>query len=123
MISHAPTIGFLGIGRMGAPMARNLSRVGFRLTVWNRSIVEAEGLIPFDAQAAASPDRAVHDADIVIIMLENGSIVEEVLFHRAGRGRSIRQTGQSDHCWRYDRRCGRSIAACPTGRRRSDKGA
>src|SRR5437016_119721 len=82
MIPGSATIGFIGIGLMGAPMARNLLRAGFPLTAWNRSIAKAEVLIPLGARVAASPGEAVRDADTVIVMLENGPIVEEILFRQ-----------------------------------------
>jgi 2-hydroxy-3-oxopropionate reductase len=77
-----PTVAFLGIGLMGAPQARNVLKAGFAVTAWNRSIAKAEALIPFGARVAASPADAVRDADVVVVMLENGPIVEDVLFRR-----------------------------------------
>jgi 2-hydroxy-3-oxopropionate reductase len=71
---------FLGIGLMGGPQARNVLRAGHRLVAWNRSREKAEALTPLGARVAGSPGEAVRDADIVIVMLENGPIVESVLF-------------------------------------------
>lgn len=71
---------FLGIGLMGGPQARNVLRAGHRLVAWNRSREKAEALTPLGARVAGSPGEAVRDADIVIVMLENGPIVETVLF-------------------------------------------
>jgi 3-hydroxyisobutyrate dehydrogenase-like beta-hydroxyacid dehydrogenase len=82
MSETRPTVAFLGIGLMGAPQARNVLKAGFAVTAWNRSIAKAEALIPFGACVAASPADAVRDADVVVIMLENGPIVEDVLFRR-----------------------------------------
>jgi 2-hydroxy-3-oxopropionate reductase len=115
MTLGSSTIGFIGIGLMGAPMARNLLRAGFPLTAWNRSIAKAEALIPLGARVTASAGEAVLDADIVIVMLENGPIVEEVLF---GQGvmaalkpgsivvdmSSIRPAEASDHARRLAER-------------------
>jgi len=61
-------------------MAKRLLAAGHRLTAWNRSREKAEALAPLGARVAGSPAEAVRDADIVIVMLENGSIVEQVLF-------------------------------------------
>lgn len=85
----SPRIAFLGTGLMGAPMARNLLRAGFPVTAWNRSRAKAEALRPDGATVADDPAAAVRDADIVILMLENGPIVEEVLF-RAGTATALR---------------------------------
>ncbi|SEP49110.1 2-hydroxy-3-oxopropionate reductase [Methylobacterium sp. ap11] len=71
-------IAFLGTGLMGAPMARNILRAGYPVTAWNRSRPKAEALV--GAGVAGSPAEAVREADIVVLMLENGGIVEEVLF-------------------------------------------
>ncbi|KMO17768.1 NAD(P)-dependent oxidoreductase [Methylobacterium platani] len=84
-----PRIAFLGTGLMGAPMARNLLRAGFPVTAWNRSRAKAEALRPDGATIAGDAAAAVRDADLVILMLENGPIVEEVLF-RAGTAAAIR---------------------------------
>jgi 3-hydroxyisobutyrate dehydrogenase-like beta-hydroxyacid dehydrogenase len=71
---------FLGTGLMGAPMARNLLRAGFPVTVWNRSRDKAEALRSDGAVVAGTVSEAVEGADVVILMLENGPIVEQVLF-------------------------------------------
>jgi 3-hydroxyisobutyrate dehydrogenase len=65
-------IAFLGLGRMGAPMATNLLRAGFALTVWNRTPARTDPLVAAGAKPAASPREAVADADIVITMLTDG---------------------------------------------------
>ena len=73
-------IAFLGLGLMGAPMARNLLAAGHALTVWNRSPGKAAALVEAGAAAAPSPAEAAAGAELVITMLENGPIVEAVLF-------------------------------------------
>jgi 2-hydroxy-3-oxopropionate reductase len=70
----------LGIGLMGEPMAKNLLKAGFALAVWNRTRAKAEKLIPEGARVAGSAAAAVAGADVVITMLENGAVVEDVLF-------------------------------------------
>jgi 3-hydroxyisobutyrate dehydrogenase-like beta-hydroxyacid dehydrogenase len=63
-------VAFLGLGRMGLPMATNLAAAGHRLTVWNRSPEKAERFAAeHGARAAATPAAAVADADFVITML------------------------------------------------------
>jgi 3-hydroxyisobutyrate dehydrogenase-like beta-hydroxyacid dehydrogenase len=55
-------IGFLGLGNMGQPMARNLIRAGHQVTVHNRSRKSAEALAKEGANVAESPAQAVASA-------------------------------------------------------------
>jgi len=82
MTDEKPAVTFLGIGLMGGPQARNLLKAGFDVTVWNRSIAKAEALRPFGARVCASPADAVREADIIVVMLENGPVVADVLFRQ-----------------------------------------
>ena len=83
-MTDAPlSIALLGTGLMGAPMARRLLGAGFPVTVWNRSRDKAEALVGDGARVADSASEAVSDADVVVTMLENGGVVEEVLFGAA----------------------------------------
>jgi 2-hydroxy-3-oxopropionate reductase len=77
---NKPRIAFLGIGLMGHPMALNLLRAGYPLNAWNRTFSKAEALRSHGATAHSQPQEAVKDADIVIGMLENGPVVDAVLF-------------------------------------------
>src|SRR4051812_33378591 len=72
-------VAFLGIGLMGSRQARRLLDADYRLTVWNRSREKAEALAPFKARVADTASEAVRDADVVILMLENGATVTDVL--------------------------------------------
>ncbi|GGT06947.1 hypothetical protein GCM10010156_75360 [Planobispora rosea] len=67
-------IAFLGLGLMGAPMARRLVEAGHRVTAWNRTPRTVEG-----AATADSPAGAVAEADLVITMLSDPAAVTEVL--------------------------------------------
>jgi 3-hydroxyisobutyrate dehydrogenase-like beta-hydroxyacid dehydrogenase len=84
--SNPPTpalqVAVLGIGMMGFPMARRLCEAGCTVSVWNRSRSKAERLEPFGARVTDTPAEAVAQADIVITLLENGDIVEDVLFRQ-----------------------------------------
>ena len=79
MMTH---IGFLGIGLMGAPMAANLLKAGFTLTVWNRTEAKTEPLADAGAGVAGAPAGVAEGADAVVSMLESGPVVTEVLFDR-----------------------------------------
>ena len=80
----APRIGFIGLGIMGKPMARNLVRAGFTVTVHNRSRAKVEELVRDGASRAASPREAASAADIVITMLPNSPDVELVALGDGG---------------------------------------
>jgi 2-hydroxy-3-oxopropionate reductase len=71
----------LGIGLMGFPMARRLCEAGHTVHVWNRSRDKAQQLASFGAVVHDQALEAVREADFVITMLENGSVVNEVLFN------------------------------------------
>ncbi len=75
-------IAFLGTGLMGAPMAGNLLRAGFELTVWNRTTAKTARLAELGAHVGDSPAGAVQGAEMVLTMLESGPVVAEVLFER-----------------------------------------
>ncbi len=81
-----PTIALLGIGLMGEPMARNLLEAGFALAAWNRTRAKAERLAAYGARIAATAAEAAAGADVVITMLENGAVVEDVLFGQGVAG-------------------------------------
>ena len=77
-------IGFLGLGKMGTPMARHLLAAGHELRVWNRSEGRTEPLLREGAIAAGTPAEAELGADAVITMLFDDAANEEVLFGANG---------------------------------------
>jgi 3-hydroxyisobutyrate dehydrogenase len=70
-----PTIGLLGTGIMGAPMARNLAAAGMSVRAWNRTRERAEPLAADGVEIAGSPGEAVTGADVVITMLADTDAV------------------------------------------------
>jgi 3-hydroxyisobutyrate dehydrogenase-like beta-hydroxyacid dehydrogenase len=78
------TISYLGLGTMGAGMASNLLKGGYKLTVWNRSAEKCKPFARKGARLFESPADAVRDADLVIYMLSNDQAVEEVVFGANG---------------------------------------
>ena len=74
-----PTLAFLGIGLMGKPMATRLAQAGYRVHAWNRSPAKAEALRTAGAEPHAELAAAVAGADIVISMLEAGTVVGQVI--------------------------------------------
>lgn len=73
------TIGFIGLGIMGSPMATNLVRAGFDVVGHNRSPAAVERLVAAGGRAAGSIAAAAADADIVVMMLPDTPDVEAVL--------------------------------------------
>ena len=78
------TIGFIGLGTMGKPMARNLIKAGFPLVVHNRSRAAVEELTKEGARAAASPQEVAAQSNVVILMLPDSPDVELVVTGKAG---------------------------------------
>ncbi len=74
----AQTIGFIGLGIMGRPMARNLLKAGYPLVVHNRSKSAVENLISSGARDGGSPKGVAGQVDILITMLPNSPDVEQV---------------------------------------------
>ena len=73
------TVGFIGLGVMGRPMARNLLARGFSLVVHSRSQDPVEELVAAGAARAASPAAVAQQATCIITMLPDGPDVEHVL--------------------------------------------
>jgi 2-hydroxy-3-oxopropionate reductase len=73
------TIGFVGLGVMGRPMAENLLAAGFGLLVHNRSHARTEALIAAGAAGAASPAEVAGQASMIITMLADDAAVREVV--------------------------------------------
>lgn len=78
-------IGFIGLGNMGAPMARNLLKAGHRLTVFDLSEAAVAGLATAGATPAASPAAVARtDAELVITMLPASAHVKGVYLGEDG---------------------------------------
>ena len=71
-------VAFLGLGTMGAPMARRILAAGFPLTVWNRKPERATSLAALGATVAATPRDAAAAADVVCTMLSDPAALESV---------------------------------------------
>src|SRR6202044_4098584 len=73
-------IGFIGLGKMGTPMARHLIAAGHELSVWNRTEGKTEPLLREGAIAAATPAEAELGAEAVVTMVFDDAANEEVIF-------------------------------------------
>src|SRR3984885_13802596 len=87
----APTVGFIGLGLMGKPMARNLLKAGFPLVVWNRTRAKADDLVREGAKVAASPREAAAQADVLIAIISDPPAIEEAIFGQAGALEGLRR--------------------------------
>lgn len=77
-------VGIIGLGLMGAPMAANVARAGYPLTVYNRTPSKAERLVALGARAVDSPRLVAQSSDVVIIMLSDAQAVKAVAFGEEG---------------------------------------
>jgi len=80
----AKRIGFVGLGIMGRPMALNLLKAGFPLTVWNRTPSKMESLVHEGAEAGSSPAGVASKSDITMTIVSDTPDVEAVLLGTGG---------------------------------------
>jgi 3-hydroxyisobutyrate dehydrogenase len=99
------TVGFLGLGVMGRPMALNLARAGTDLIVWNRSPAAAEALRAAGAAVAADVAELFRTAEVVLMMLADDRVADEVLgrdgdgFAGLVAGRTLVHMGTTSPAW------------------------
>src|SRR5882672_2801264 len=77
-------VGFIGLGNMGAAIARNLVNAGHDLTVYNRTRSRAEAFVSLGARIAETPAEAAADQETLITMLADDAAVEAVIFGPSG---------------------------------------
>ncbi|KAA9006776.1 NAD(P)-dependent oxidoreductase [Histidinibacterium aquaticum] len=77
------TIGWVGMGRMGFPMAERLVKAGYDVRIWNRTRSKAEPLAEAGATLVDSP-RDLADVDVLCTMVSTGADVEQVYFGENG---------------------------------------
>jgi 2-hydroxy-3-oxopropionate reductase len=86
-------VGFVGLGVMGRPMARNLVRAGHRVVVWNRSPGPAAELAAAGATVARTPAELAAAVPVVLTMLPDLPQVEEALHREDGLLHGMRRGG------------------------------
>lgn len=84
-------IGFIGLGLMGLPMAKNILTKGFPLSVYNRSPQKTKELEKLGATVAKSPMELGETSDVVITMVTGPKDVREVLLGKNGVALADRQ--------------------------------
>lgn len=107
-----PTIAFLGLGAIGAPMARHLPAHGFDLIVWNRTRERAEVLAKsVRARVAETPAEAAQEANVAITCLPTSREVEALLNGGDGLLVGLRSGAVLVDCTSGDPATSRRIAA------------
>src|SRR5438105_192356 len=95
-------IGFIGLGRMGLPMAQRLIDAGHSLTIYNRSQGAVEKLVAKGAKAAASPQDVAQQVEVLITCLLTPAQSEQIYLgekgaiHGARRGQIFIDTATID---------------------------
>lgn len=85
------TIGFIGLGIMGEPMAGHLLKAGYAMQVYNRTQSKADNLVAAGATRALTPAEAAKGADFVITIVSDSPQVEAVLFGENGAIETVQQ--------------------------------
>jgi 3-hydroxyisobutyrate dehydrogenase len=89
-----PQVAFCGLGIMGGPMAANLARAGYELSVYTRTREKADAFAAeHGARAAATPREAAEGAAVVITMVPDAPEVEEVLLGEQGAVHGLGEGG------------------------------
>ena len=120
-------VGFIGLGRMGLPMASNLCRKGFELTVYDINSVAINSLEKLGAKPATSVAEVAETSDIVVMMLPDSAAVGDVItgvngvFAHAREGAVIMDMSTvaptlTDHLANTARERGFSFVDAPVGR-------
>jgi 3-hydroxyisobutyrate dehydrogenase len=91
MEERVERVGFVGLGTMGAAMARNIAAAGFPLVVWNRTRERATGLRDTGATEATSPADVARASDVVVTCVSDTPDVEAILFGDGGVADGARQ--------------------------------
>jgi len=77
-------VGFIGLGIMGMPMARNLIKAGFEVIVYNRTTSKAEQMVSEGAKKAGSPKEIAEESPVVVTIVSDTPDVESVILGKNG---------------------------------------
>lgn len=120
-------VAFIGLGQMGSPMSSNILKKGHEVTVYDINPDAVAKLTAQGAKSAATPAAAVADADFVITMLPNGSLVDAVAFGENGFVPALKNGAlyidmstispfESDALRAKVAKAGHEMMECPVGR-------
>src|SRR5688572_17117532 len=84
MATSAVSVGFIGLGNMGNPMAVNVLKNGFPMTVFDKVTKTMENLVAAGAKGAASPKEVVERSEVIITSLPGSPEVEEAYLGGSG---------------------------------------
>jgi 3-hydroxyisobutyrate dehydrogenase-like beta-hydroxyacid dehydrogenase len=87
------SVGFIGLGLMGAPMAANLIKAGYGLTVYNRTVEKAKPLGDAGAKVASAPAGTASQGGIVVTMVADDRVLEQVTTGPDGFGERLGEGG------------------------------
>jgi 3-hydroxyisobutyrate dehydrogenase-like beta-hydroxyacid dehydrogenase len=104
-------VGFIGLGRMGAGIARNIMKAGYRLTVYNRTAAKMQPLLDAGAAGAASPAEAAANADVVVTSLMDDQSVLDAVEGGDGVLRGLRPGAVHVGATTVSPGCARTLAA------------
>jgi 3-hydroxyisobutyrate dehydrogenase-like beta-hydroxyacid dehydrogenase len=79
-----PSVGFIGLGLMGRPMAANLLKAGYSLTVWNRTASRGDGMVAQGAVRATTPREVAEASEVIITIVSDPPALESVLWGDTG---------------------------------------
>ncbi|MGG0540616.1 NAD(P)-dependent oxidoreductase [Priestia aryabhattai] len=85
------TLGWIGLGHMGTPMAKNLLQAGYKMNVYNRSLEKTASLVESGATKLNSPKEIVEQSNIIFIMLSDAKAVHSVLTEENGVLNAIKE--------------------------------
>jgi 3-hydroxyisobutyrate dehydrogenase-like beta-hydroxyacid dehydrogenase len=88
-------VGFVGLGRMGQPMAENLLRAGFPLTVWNRTARNLSPLLERDAAKGEGPAALAASCEVIVTMISDTADVRQVVLEPGGILDGAKRAGRS----------------------------
>ncbi|HET7321968.1 MAG TPA: NAD(P)-dependent oxidoreductase [Longimicrobiaceae bacterium] len=83
-MSDRKSVGFVGLGSMGEPMASNLLTAGFALRVFNRTAEKAGALVEKGAESAATPADAAPEGGVVVTMVSDDAALDGVTLGKDG---------------------------------------
>ena len=81
--------GFIGLGAMGAPMAKRIVSAGFDLSVFDVRPENADPLVELGARRAGSPREAAEGAEALVLMVVNAEQAEDALFGGDGAAETL----------------------------------
>src|SRR2546422_9141195 len=79
MAKNDQKIGWIGMGRMGFPMAERLLKAGYDVSIWNRTRAKAEPLAAKGGKVVDNPSE-LKDVDVLFSIVSTGKGLDQVLF-------------------------------------------